>query len=210
MRCPSAGGGRSGHARAITLASARDRTAMDGLVNKALAAVIRDRIGEPAFVAMTRAAGLDADAFVGGEASDDAITFRLVAAGAERLGVTESTLLELLGEHFVAFAIGEGYGGFLTTAGRTLRDVLLNLDRMHEKISLHHPHLRQPTFWCTDVTPAGLVLHYASTRTGLSPLVMGIVRGLARMHHTRVEIEHRRRRADGAPHDEFRVRLPQP
>ncbi|MEO6026316.1 MAG: heme NO-binding domain-containing protein [Candidatus Binatia bacterium] len=180
---------------------------MDGLVNKALVAVIRDRIGEPAFVAMARDAGLVAGAFVPGNVYDDAVTYRLVGAGARALGISESALLESLGEHWVEFAIREGYGGFLTTAGRTLRDVLLNLDRMHEKISLNYPHVRQPTFWCTDVTPAGFVLHYTSPRAGLSSLVMGIVRGLARMHHTHVEIEHRRRLADGAPHDEFAVRF---
>jgi hypothetical protein len=38
-------------------------------------------------------------------------------------------------------------------------------------------------------------------------LAVGIVRGLARMHHARVGIEHRRRRTEGAHHDEFLVRL---
>ena len=52
-----------------------------------------------------------------------------------------------------------------------------------------------------------LVLHYMSARSGFAPLVIGIVRGLGKMHHTRVGIEHRVRRAEGAPHDEFLVRL---
>jgi hypothetical protein len=180
---------------------------MDGLVNKALVAVLRDRMGRPATSAVVRADGL-ADDFVGGEVYPDDVTFRLVAAGARALGVSEAAMLEALGDHWIEFVIREGYGDFLTTAGRTLRDVLLNLDRMHEKISLSYPHLRQPTFWCTDVGRDGLVLHYSSTRPGLAPLVVGIVRGLGRMHHAPVEIEHRRRLAEGAQHDEFVVRFP--
>lgn len=180
---------------------------MDGLVTKALADVLRRRVDAETYAAIADAAGIDGAACVAGATYPDDTTFALVGAAARRLGIDEGAVLELLGEHWVPFAIQEGYGRFLTTAGRTFRDVLLNLDRMHEKISLAYPHLRQPTFWCTDVGDAALVLHYSSTRKGLASLVRGIVRGLARMHHVRVEIEHRRSRADGAPHDEFLVRL---
>lgn len=180
---------------------------MDGLVTRALADALRRRVDAATYAAIVEAAGVDGAVCVPGATYPDRVTFDLVGAAARRLGIDEGAVLEMLGEHWVAFAIEEGYGRFLTTAGRTFRDVLLNLDRMHEKISLAYPHLRQPTFWCTDVDTAGLVLHYASTRPGLARLVVGIVRGLARMHHARIEIEHRRSRADGAPHDEFLVRL---
>ena len=151
-------------------------------------------------------AGLEGTVFATGTTYPDEVTFTLTGAAAEGLGVTPAAVLEMLGEHWVEFAISQGYGGYLTTAGRTFRDVLLNLDRMHEKLSLSYPHLRQPTFWCTDLTTDDLVLHYASVRSGLAPLVLGIVRGLAAMHHTRVEVEHRCRCDDGVPHDEFFVR----
>lgn len=180
---------------------------MDGLVTKALADVIRARADPATYAAIVRDAGLEGSVFGAGEPYPDDVTFALVDAAARGLGLSAEAVLEMLGEHWVQFAIGEGYGGFLTTAGRTFREVLMNLDRMHEKISLGSPHLRQPTFWCTNVSGDTLVLHYASTRSGLAPLVVGIVRGLARMHHTSVAIEHRRRRADGAPHDEFAIRV---
>lgn len=180
---------------------------MDGLVTKALADVLRARADAPTCAAIAAEAGLDVSTIVPGEPYPDAATSELVAAAARVLGMEPAAVLEMLGEHWVEFAIREGYGGFLTAAGRTFRDVLLNLDRMHDKIASIYPHLRQPTFWCTEVGADALVLHYASTRAGLAPLVVGIVRGLARMHHITVEIEHRRSRADGAPHDEFLVRL---
>jgi hypothetical protein len=180
---------------------------MDGLVTKALAHVIRGRVDDAAYAAVLREAGIDGATFVAGETYPDDVTIALVGAAARALATSRGAILEMLGEHWVEFAIREGYGRFLTTAGRTFRDVLLNLDRMHEKLSLNYPHLRQPTFWCTDVTDDQLVLHYMSSRSGLAPLVIGIMRGLGKMHHTRVGIEHRVRRADGAPHDEFLVRL---
>jgi hypothetical protein len=180
---------------------------MDGLVTRALEHVIRSRLDDAAYAAVLRDAGVEGRTFVAGEVYPDEVTFALVAAAAHALATSPATILEMLGEHWIEFAIREGYGRFLTTAGRTLRDVLINLDRMHEKIALSYPHLQQPTFWCTDVTDDTLVLHYMSARSGLAPLVIGIVRGLGKMHHTRVGIEHRQRRAEGAPHDEFVVRL---
>ena len=180
---------------------------MDGLVTKALDHVIRKRLGDEAYRAVLRDAGVEGTTFSAGEVYPDEATFGLVVAAARALATTPAGMLEMLGEHWVEFAIREGYGRFLTTAGRTFRDVLMNLDRMHEKISLISPHLQQPTFWCSDVTDDTLVLHYMSARSGLAPLVVGIVRGLARMHHTRPGIEHVQRRAAGAPHDEFLIRL---
>ncbi len=185
----------------------RGRTSMDGLVTKALASVIRARLGDAAYAEVLRDAGVAETVFTSGEVHSDEVTFRLVGVAARALATSPAAVLEMLGEHWVEFAIREGYGRFLTTAGRTFRDVLMNLDRMHEKISLCYPHLQLPTFWCSEITDDTLVLHYSSARSGLSPLVVGIVRGLARMHHARVGIEHRRRRADGAHHDEFLVRL---
>jgi heme-NO-binding protein len=180
---------------------------MDGLVNKALVDVLRARAGSEGYARIAQEVGLNGTPFAAGTLYPDELTFRLVHAGADVLGLSSDAVLELLGEHWVGFAIGEGYGRFLTTAGRTFRDVLLNLDRMHEKISSIYPHLQQPSFWCTDSTDESLVLHYSSVRRGLAPLVVGIVRGLATMHHTRVEVTPRRLRDDGALHDEFLVRI---
>lgn len=180
---------------------------MDGLLTQALVDCLRVRFGDAIHDTALRAAHLDGVAIASGRPYADDVTIALADAGAAAAGISRAEMLELLGEHFVPFAIREGYGGFLTTAGRTFRDVLLNLNRMHDKIAATHPHLRQPTFWCSEVEPDSLVLHYTSTRTGLAPLVVGIVRGLARLHAARVAVEHRRRRDDGAPHDAFLIRF---
>jgi heme-NO-binding protein len=180
---------------------------MDGLVTKALDNVIRARLADAEYREVLRAAGVEGKTFVAGEVYPDELTSTLVSAAARALATTPAGILEMVGEHWVEFAIREGYGRFLTTAGRTFRDVLMNLDRMHEKISLIYPHLQQPTFWTTEVADDSLVLHYMSARHGLAPLVIGIVRGLAKMHHVRVGIDHRARRAEGAQHDEFVIRV---
>lgn len=55
---------------------------------------------------------------------------------------------------------------------------------MHTHIQAQFPRLRMPTFWCTQVTPTSLTLHYRPgrpTRNGLAPLVMGLMRGLAEL-----------------------------
>jgi len=180
---------------------------MDGLVTKALQDLVRTRFDDAAWDDVLSGAGLAPLQFLGGQVYPDEMLFRLVDAAAQRGGMTRTQVLEALGEHWVDFAIREGYGRFLTVAGRTFRDVLMNLNQMHDRIALKFPHVRQPSFWCTDLAADSLVLHYTSTRQGLAPMVIGIVRGLAKMHWTRVEVEHKTRCEDGAPHDEFLVRM---
>src|SRR5690606_19174012 len=89
--------------------------------------------------------------------------------------------------------------------GRTLLEFVQNLDNMHAKIKFSLPDLTPPSFRCTDVTERGFRLHYYSTRYGLAPLVIGMIKGVARMHSTPIEIRRDKCRENGHDHDEFIV-----
>ncbi len=64
-------------------------------------------------------------------------------------------------------------------AGKTFVEFLQELDNMHGRIALTFPALTPPSFDCTDIGPSEVRLHYHSTRQGLSPMVIGLIRGLA-------------------------------
>ena len=72
-------------------------------------------------------------------------------------------------------------------------------------MSLIFPDLKPPLFRVSDLTERSLHLHYYSHRPGLSPFVVGLVRGLAARFATEVTIESVARREEGADHDEFLV-----
>lgn len=177
---------------------------MYGLVNKAIEGLICNRFGEETWEAIKRRAGIDEEGFVSLDSYPDSMTYALVGAASEVLKTPADALLEVFGEYWVTYTAKEGYGGLLDAAGGDLRTFLVSLNQLHARVRLAAPELRPPSFQCTDITDASLVLHYRSTREGLAPMVFGLIRGLSARFHTHVVVTQQRRRGeDGADHDEF-------
>ena len=85
---------------------------------------------------------------------------------------------EAFGEYWTTYTAEAGYGELMRSAGKTLPEFLRNLDLLHTRVKMSFPHLVPPSFTVTDETADSLVLHYYSSRQGLAPLVVGLLRGL--------------------------------
>lgn len=179
---------------------------MYGLVNKAIEGLIIQTAGAAAWETIKRQAGVETDYFVSMTPYPDEITYKLVAAASEVLNLPAATLLEQFGEYWTQFTAQQGYGNLLTLAGSNFKEILLNLDHLHAQVGVSFPQLRPPTFRCTEINDASLILHYYSERAGLAPMVVGLVRGLGKLTDTTVEVTLRASRATGADHDEFVVK----
>ena len=183
---------------------------MYGLVNKALEDMVTARHGEAVWGRIRAAAGVDVAVFLSTEGYPDAVTYDLVRAASETLGVPAEVLLEQFGAWWVLHTARENYGHLLAAGGKDLREFLLNLPNFHTRISLLLPKLQPPEFECTDVRALSLRLHYRSTRAGLAPFVTGLIHGLGEMFVTEVDVSHAERREDGAAHDVFLVEWRRP
>jgi len=183
---------------------------MYGLVNKAVEQMARTQFGDAAWEAIRERAGLDIEVFLNMTQYDDAVTFRLVQAASEELGVPASDVLQAFGRYWILFTAQEGYGELLRVSGSTLAEFLLNLDAMHARVGLTYRNLQPPAFACTDVTPEGMLLHYRSSRVGLTHLVVGLLAGLAERFSTPTRVEVVASKEDGADHDIFRLRFLEP
>lgn len=179
---------------------------MYGLVNLAIEDLVRSQFGDSQWTAIQKRAGVDLPTFVGMQPYPDSITYQLVGAASEELGIPADTLLEALGEYWTLYTARKGYGDILALGGRTFVEFVQNLDMMHAHIALSMPQLRPPSFWCTNLTDTSLRLHYRSERDGLAPMVIGLVRGLGQMFETDVQVEQVVRTSEGSDHDEFQVR----
>lgn len=73
-------------------------------------------------------------------------------------------------------------------AGADLRQFLNNLNSIHLKLAFTMPHLPPPSFHCEDIDNKTLRLHYYSQRYGLGPVVLGLLKGLAKYCDQPVEI----------------------
>jgi len=61
---------------------------------------------------------------------------------------------------------------------------LKNLDDLHVHLSNIMPNLIPPSFQCENVTKNSMLLHYRSSRQGLTPMVLGLLKGLGERFQT--------------------------
>ena len=96
-------------------------------------------------------------------------------------GLDQSTVLEMFGEQFLLWCMEYGQSETLRLLGRSLQDFLANLDSLHDHVSTIYPHMAAPSFRCSPGRRTDeFLLHYHSQRKGLEPLVVGLVKGVAR------------------------------
>ena len=66
----------------------------------------------------------------------------------------------------------------LRTLGHDLYGFLMNLDTLHDHLSVTYTQMAAPSFRC-EKTLTTITLHYYSQRAGLSSIVQGIVKAVA-------------------------------
>ncbi|MEH2064181.1 MAG: heme NO-binding domain-containing protein [Nostoc sp.] len=178
---------------------------MYGLVNKAIQDMVCSRFGEDTWKEIKHKAEVDVDVFLSMEGYPDDITHRLVKAASVILGLSSKDIMQAFGEFWVQYTAQEGYGEMMDMSGDTLPEFLENLDNLHARVGVSFPQLQPPSFECTEMEENSLSLHYRSDREGLTPMILGLVKGLGSRFDTEVHITQTQSRDDGAEHDEFLV-----
>lgn len=179
---------------------------MYGLVNRAVEDLVTHKFGPATWEEVKARAGVDVEVFVAMSPYPDAVTYSLVGAASEVLGLPAQEILEAFGEYWMLYSAREGYGELLDLMGHDVPSFLEQLDDVHERLKLSFPDLVPPSMAVSDVSDASLVVHYRSDRAGLAPFVVGLLRGVGARFGRPVEVSLRRGRDDGHDHDEFLVR----
>ncbi len=183
---------------------------MYGLVNRGIEDLIRTHHGDDAWRRVCAASGFPGDTFSSMQAYPDSVTFGLVAAASTELGLSAHEVLEQFGAHWVRYTGSAGYGALFDLAGSSVAEVLTNLDALHGRIEHTFPDYRMPHFECVRLDDGDLRLIYRSSRDGLAPMVLGLLRGLGERFGTPVTITHTVLRGVDAAHDEFLLRVATP
>jgi hypothetical protein len=177
---------------------------MYGLIHQAMKDLVCTERGEDAWRAVCAAAQVESAEFEPLEPYDDAISYRLVAAASEHLGLSTHEVLRRFGDHWITFTAEYGYGEIMKMFGHDMRSCLRNLNRMHGHMGALMTQLKPPRFNVVENSDQHITVHYYSSREGLGPMVVGLLEGLARKFQEEVTIEHvvKGARSD---HDEFEV-----
>ncbi|MFN5833333.1 MAG: heme NO-binding domain-containing protein [Akkermansiaceae bacterium] len=178
---------------------------MYGLVNKAIQELVTTNFGDEKWEKIKELSGVDTDVFISNDGYPDEITYKLVGAAVEVLGLPAEQILIAFGEHWVLETAAKSYGPMMKSGGGSLRDFLINLPNFHSRVAMIYPHLQPPRFECTDVTDDGMRLHYHTHRPGLTAFVTGLLNGLGKYYNTPCSSEVIARKDQGADHDVFAV-----
>ena len=161
---------------------------MYGLVNRAIEEMVLEEGGIELWQAIKEKAGVDEITFLSMQPYPDSITYELVASASEVLGVMPEDLLRQFGRHWIMFTAQEGYGSLLQSSGRDVREFLHNLDAMHARIASTMTELNPPSFKCIEINSANLHVYYSSERSGLEPMVVGLLEGLGELYETPLKV----------------------
>lgn len=161
---------------------------MYGLIHRSIMDMVVTGHGEEAWRRVKSASGVGDEAFLTMHSYDDSVTFALVKAACDEVGIGIDTCLEAFGEHWVKETATKAYASLMASYGRTLWEFLENLDFMHDRISTSFPGFSAPSFELERTAEGSHLLHYSSSRTGLEGFVVGLVKGLASHFSMQVRI----------------------
>lgn len=179
---------------------------MYGLVNKAIQDMVCDRFGEETWKEIKQKAEIAEEVFISMEGYPDDLTHKLVKAASVVLGLSSEEIMQAFGEFWVQYTAQEGYGEMMDMSGDTLPEFLENLDNLHARVGISFPKLTPPSFECSDMKEDSLSLHYRSTREGLTPMIIGLVKGLGTRFDTEVDVTQIHSRDEGNDDDKFLVK----
>jgi predicted hydrocarbon binding protein len=182
---------------------------MYGMVNAAIQELICSRFGEDKWDEITTKAGVEIEEFSRMSQYPDEVTYKLVGAASEALGLPADDVMQAFGEFWGLYTGQVGYGHLFAMAGNSLRDFLLNLDNLHSRVGQNFKELVPPSFTFDDISAETLRMHYHSQRAGLCPMVIGLLNGLATRFHRPLAIEHPACARNGAAHCEFLLTIQQ-
>jgi hypothetical protein len=178
-----------------------------GLINKAVQEYVTNHVGPDGWDRVCRRCDLQDPFFVPFQQYPDELTYSLVGAASEEMGQSAESLLHGIGEYWSRFTAQEGYGHLLEFAGDDFASVISRLNDLHARLSVTMPELRPPSFDFARKEDGTLVVRYYSERLGLSPLVVGLLRGLAGRFGQTADVLQTVHRGADSDYDEFEVNL---
>ena len=153
---------------------------MHGLINRSLECFISDTYGKQIWLDVAKAANLGFDGFESMLHYDDALTFAVLDAAAEKLAKPPDVLLDDLGTYLVSNPRLEALRRLLRFGGETFIEFLHSLDDLHGRAKLAVPELEMPVLRLQGGDDDGaFLLTCKSPYAGFSNVIIGLLRAMA-------------------------------
>lgn len=178
---------------------------MYGLVNKAIRDLVVSNYGEQKWSEICALSDFPDEEFVAMSPYPDELTFALVTNASRVLGADARVILQKFGEYWITYTATEGYGELMNLSGRTISEFLSNMDMLHNRIANVMPELQPPKFVTRNITDRSLELEYHTHRSGLVPMMFGMLHGLGQRFGVECQVEHIHAKEHAGDCDIFRV-----
>jgi len=152
---------------------------MYGLIHRSVRDMVIAGYGNERWNRILLDANASEEHFMSMQPYDDSVALALVGSACKELNQQPGALLEAFGRHWIEDTVKKSYANLLKSYGDNLWDFLKNLNFMHDRISTTFPAYRAPMFELEPLSDSVARLLYTSTRQGLAPFVVGLLRGLA-------------------------------
>jgi hypothetical protein len=178
---------------------------MYGIVNRAIKGLVVENHGLENWEKIKSLCNLEDDLFISNEPYPDELTFELATATSKVLSINIEEVLISFGEYWVLDTGQKTYGYLMKAGGDSFKEFLKNLPNFHSRVMLVFPNLTPPEFKVVEVKPNEFLVHYYSTRDGLTYFMYGLLSGLSKMYNVKTSISIEYEKSKGANHDVFKV-----
>ncbi|KAI1727011.1 heme NO binding associated domain-containing protein [Ditylenchus destructor] len=112
----------------------------------------------------------------------DTDTYAIMDTICQLAKVQKENMWETFGGFLIEYAMETGWDEMVRCMSPNLNGFLNNLDSLHYFIDhvVYKANLRGPSFRCEESGDGSIVLHYFTGRSGLYPIVKGVIREVAR------------------------------
>ena len=117
---------------------------------------------------------------------DDEIVKQLIDSTAIVLGIPYETAADAFGDFWMNEYAPKHYFAFFNRAA-SAKEFLLEMDRVHEKITSSIPNAQPPKFEYEEPEPDVLIMRYKSKR-GMYPIFVGLVKAVGKYYEEDLEV----------------------
>jgi predicted hydrocarbon binding protein len=150
---------------------------MKGVINKGIQELVEAKFGAEAWGKIKEMAKCEEPFFSTSEDYPDQMTMDLAHAASEVSGLPMETVLVEFGKFWVSKTGFKSYPTFFKLAGKTAREFLLNLNKVHNQVTKNIRNARPPSFEYEELPDGRLLMHYRSDRR-LCAVMRGLILGV--------------------------------
>lgn len=180
---------------------------MYGIINQSIQELVIQKFGEETWLKIIASSKLAIAEFENHEVYTDETTYVLAQTVADELGITLEEVLKIFGEFWILDISVKKYPSMMAAGGNNLKEFMLNLPTFHNRVFMTYPKLIAPEFRVYE-EEGELWVEYHSQRKGLTPLMEGMLVGIAKMFkETNATVELvKMKDKDQLNHDLFRIK----